>query len=136
MTVQLALVHESLADALREVVQALGGSKRVGQMLRPAKTADEGARWVLDCLNADRREHFSPEDVLLLLREGRRVGAHAGMTFMARDAGYAPPTPLDPADEAAQLQRAFIESVQSQQRMVERLATLGVVPMPREAFRG
>jgi hypothetical protein len=128
-TMQLALVHETLSDALREVVQALGGSKKVGQLLRPSKAADEGARWVLDCLNADRREHFSPEDVLLLLREGRRVGAHAAMAYLASEAGYAPPVPVEPSDEAAELQRSFIESVKQQQRLLERLGQLGVVAL-------
>jgi hypothetical protein len=126
---QLGLVHESLNDALREVVQALGGSKRVGAVMRQTKTPDEAGRWVLDCLNTERREHFSPEDVMWLLREGRRIGAHAAMNHMTREAGYAAPVPVEPADEAAELQRAFIESVRYQQRMLDRLGTLGAVPL-------
>lgn len=70
---QQVLFHESLNDALREVVQTLGGTKKVGVLMRPEKSADEAARWISDCLNPDRREKFDPEQVLWLLREGRRV---------------------------------------------------------------
>lgn len=128
-SLQLQLVHESFNDALREVVQALGGSKKVGAMLRPAKTADEGGRWALDCLNPDRREHFTPDDVLFLLREARRAGCHAALGYLCAEAGYATPQPVEPADEAAELQRAFIESVRQQQRMLDRLGQLGAVAL-------
>lgn len=128
-SLQLQLVHESLNDALREVVQALGGSKKVGAQLRPSKTPDEAGRWVLDCLNADRREHFTPDDVLWLLRAGRRVGCHAAMSYLAAESGYAAPQPVEPADEAAELQRAFIDSVRAQQKMLDRLGQLGAVPL-------
>ncbi len=128
-SLQLQLVHETITDALREVVQALGGSKRVGALLRPAKTADEAGRWVLDCLNSERREHFAPEDVMFILREGRRIGCHSAMAWVASNSGYAVPAPMDPADEAAELQRAFVESVRQQQRMLERLGQLGAVPL-------
>lgn len=37
---QMSLMHESLNDALRETVQAIGGTKKVGCMLWPEMTAD------------------------------------------------------------------------------------------------
>lgn len=61
---QMSLMHETLNDALREVVQAAGGAKKVGGSMFPEKTADDAASRVRDCLNADRREVFSPEQVL------------------------------------------------------------------------
>lgn len=125
---QLQLIHETLNDALREVVQALGGSKKVGPRMRPSKSQDEGARWLLDCLNPDRREKFDPEDVLWLLKEGRRVACHSIMAFMAREGGYEA-TPIDPADEAADLQRQFIEAARAQQKMLDRLEQLGAVAL-------
>lgn len=108
MASQPELFHESLNDALREVVQALGGPKRVGAAMRPEKSPDEAGRWVLDCLNADRREHFHPDQVLWLLREGRRIGCHAGARFMNREAGYAEPVPIDPSDQKQKL----VETIQ------------------------
>lgn len=107
---QTALFYESLNDALRDVVMALGGTKKVGAMMRPEKTVDEAGRWVNDCLNPDRREKFDPEQVIWLLREGRKVGCHAAMHYLCSDTGYAAAQPVEPEDEIAALQRQFIES--------------------------
>ena len=122
---QLELMHESFTDALGFIVQALGGPKKVGVAMRPDLPADHAATWVRDCLNAHRRERFTPDQVLWLLREARRAGVHAGMAFIARDCGYADPVPLEPEDERAQLQRDFAESVRLQAKLVERMERLG-----------
>lgn len=121
---QSALFHESITDALREVVQALGGIKKVGAAMRPEKTVDEAARWLADCLNADRREKLCPEQVLWLLREGRKTGCHAAMSYLAGEAGYAAPITIEPEDELAALQRQFIESTRSMTQMMARIERL------------
>lgn len=126
---QMSLVHDSLVDALREVVTALGGIKAVAPRMRPAKTHDAACTWLKDCLNHDRREKFDDSDIVWLLREGRRVGCHAAMSYLAAESGYAAPQPVEPADEAAELQRAFIDSVRAQQKMLDRLGQLGAVPL-------
>lgn len=127
-TLQLRLHHETINDALVEVVAALGGPKKVGALMRRTLAVDDSSRWVRDCLNPDRREKFGPEDLQFLLREARRVGCHSLMQFMGGEAGYTV-TPVEPADEAAELQRTFIESVRQQQRMLDRLGALGAVPL-------
>ena len=43
------------------------------------------------------------------------------MEFVAADAGYAAPQPIEPRDEMAELQRAFIESVNLQAKLAERM---------------
>lgn len=121
-----ALFHESVTDALREVVQALGGFKVVGAKMRPEKAADEAARWVADCLNAERRERFDPDQALWLLREGRRAGCHAIANYLMREGGYADPSPIEPEDERARLQREFTAAVNALPVLVDRLARLGV----------
>lgn len=121
-----SLFHESITDALREVVQALGGYKAVGAKMRPEKSADEAGRWVADCLNSDRREHFDPDHVLWLLRAGRTAGVHAAMNYYARESGYADPTPIEPEDERARLQREFIEASRVISSIGDRLARLGI----------
>jgi len=119
-------VQETLAEALIEVVRALGGSKRVGALMRPARPADEAARWLRDCLNPERRERLEPDEVLFLLREGRRVGCHAAMRYIAEASGYASPVPIEPADEVAELQRQFNASVKSLERITAALEQRGV----------
>lgn len=100
---QAELFHETFTDALKEIIDTLGGAKKVGHLMRPEKTVDAAGRWVLDCLNVDRDHRFDPEQVLWLLREGRRIGCHAGARFLLREAGYAEPVPLDPADQKQKL---------------------------------
>lgn len=107
---QLALHHESLTDALREVVSAAGGNKEIGVRMFPDMPADHAAQKVRDCLNTDRRERFTPDQVLMLMRIGRQIGCHAAITFMARECGYADPQPIEPEDEVARLQREFVEA--------------------------
>lgn len=118
---QPALFHESLNDALRDVVQALGGTKKIGAMMRPEKTPDEAARWISDCLNPDRREKFDPEQVLWLLREGRKIGCHSGMHYLCAESGYSPAQPVEPKDELAELQRNFIEASKHLSHMADRI---------------
>lgn len=120
-----ALFHESVTDALREVVQALGGFKKVGATMRPEKPVEEAARWVADCLNQDRRERFDPDQVLWLLRAGRAIGSHAAANYLMRESGYSDPIPVDPEDERARLQREFIAAAESVQQIAERLSRVG-----------
>lgn len=120
---QYELIHESINDALREVVQAIGGAKRVGVMMRPEKMPDDAARWISDCLNAERREKFDPDQVMWLLREGRNIGCHSAMYFVGREAGYAVEA-IEPLDEMAELQRKFIDASKGLSKMAERIEHL------------
>lgn len=108
---QIPLFCDSLADAIRAVVLALGGNKRVGNLLWPSLPADEAGRKLAHCLNPDKREKLSPEDFMLILRESRKVNCHAGFAYIAHECGYADPVPLEPEDERAALQRQYIEAV-------------------------
>lgn len=127
MSQQVQLFYESITDVLRALVQALGGAKKVGAAMRGNDIGIEAAgRWVLDCLNPDRRERFTPEQVLWLLAEARKVQFHAGMHYINVEAGYAPPLPVEPEDERAQLQRQVIEATAVLRQSIERLERLGV----------
>lgn len=118
---QPSLFHESINDALREIVQALGGTKKVGAMMRPQKLIDEAGRWVSDCLNPDRREKFDPEEVMFLLREARKIGVHTGINYVCADAGYSNPQPIEPEDERAKLMREFIEAQKLAKQNLDRM---------------
>lgn len=112
---------ETLNDALIACVKACGGSKQVGPVLWPEKAPDAAQRALLDCLNEERPAKLSPEQVMLILRLARAKGCHDGMEFIAADLGYAAPTPVEPRDEVAELQRQFIEAVRSQAALAERI---------------
>lgn len=121
-----SLFHECITDAIREAVQALGGFKKVGAAMRPEKSADEAARWLADCLNADRRERFDPDQVLWIMRESRKIGCHAAANFLMRESGYADPTPIEPEDERARLEREFIDAAKTVQAIAERMQRVGI----------
>jgi hypothetical protein len=102
------LFYESVNDAVRVVVAALGGPKKVGPMLWPA--LGRSAQRLTDCLNDSRDEKLSPEELIKLARWGRDIGCHALASYFNAEAGYGPPIPISPDDEKAELQREFVEA--------------------------
>lgn len=115
---QQALFFDDANDALRTVVQALGGSKVIGAKLWPDKAPDAAGRLLADCLNPSKAEKLSPDQVLLLLRWGHDVGCHAGMQFLANEAGYAI-TPITPEAERDRLADAILEGARTLERAVK-----------------
>lgn len=115
---------ETINDALIECVKALGGSKQVGPRIWPEKTPEGAQRLLLDCLNPDRPQHLTPEQVQFVLGLARAVGCHAGMQFLAASLSYAEPTPVEPEDERVQLQREFIEATKALAAMAQRIEML------------
>lgn len=123
---QTFLFHESLADALKEVISVAGGTKSVAGKLWPEKTPDAAQRTLLDCLNENRPEKLSPEQVLFLMRLGREIGCHAAINYITRDAGYSDPQPIEPEDEKAKLMRDFIAAQKAMSAITDRLANVGL----------
>lgn len=122
---------EGLNQALIECVKAAGGSALVGKKLFPEKSPEAAQRTLLDCLNEERPAKLSPEQVVLVLRLARARGYHGGIAFILADLGYAPTMPIEPKDEAAELQRQFVEAsnriadaVAQAERLAQRIATI------------
>ena len=116
------MFHEDVYDALRDVVRALGGTKRVGPMLWPAKNGAGGR--LRDCLNAGRQETLDCQEMLTLLKWGREIGCHSAMYYLADSTGYQRPDPVQPEDEASELMRRYIEAVKLQKQLAERFELL------------
>jgi len=121
-TPQMPLFYDTYEDAIRDCVTALGGNKAVGNMLWPALPADEAGRKLAHCLNPEKREKLDLGELRLIRRAARQAGVHILAHYEARDAGYTEPQPLNPEDEAAQLQREFIASVKALEQLQARLA--------------
>lgn len=112
MQYEIGECFESVNDALKSAIKALGGFKKVGPKLRPELTgADQAANWLRDCTNPDRRERLTPEQFLMVLRMAREAGYHATMDYVAFDCGYKA-QPVDPQSQEAELQGRFIEAVE------------------------
>jgi hypothetical protein len=120
MQLEIGECFESINDALQSAVNALGGYKKVGPMLRPELPIDQAAGWLRDCLNPARRERLAPEQVMLVLRKAREAGYHAAMQFVAFDTGYKA-TPVDPVSQVEELQERFCDSVQALSQMASKL---------------
>lgn len=112
-TPQIPLFYDTYEDAIRDTITALGGNKKVGNLLWPALPVDEAGRKLAHCLLADKREKLALGELRLIRQEARKVGVHILAHYEARDAGYSEPVPLNPEDEAAQLQREFIAAVKA-----------------------
>ena len=65
-------------------MRALGGTKSVGVALWPSKPATEAQTRLSDCLNPQRRETLTIDEVMLILRRSREVGYHGAMAFVAQ----------------------------------------------------
>lgn len=122
MSDQIPLFVDDCYDALRATVEGLGGYKRVGHDMRPDLSVDAAGRWLADCINPDKREKLSITELGYIRKTARQAGVHVLAAYEAQDAGYAPPQPIAPEDEAAQLQREFIAHVKSLEALQKRLA--------------
>lgn len=121
-TAQIPLFYDTYEDAIRDCVTALGGFKKVGNALWPAMPADDAGRKLAACLNTDKREKLDLGELRLIRREARKAGVHILAHYEARDAGYTEPQPLNPEDEAAQLQREFVSAVKALEVLQKRMA--------------
>lgn len=115
---------ETINEVLIACVKSCGGSKQVAHKLWPEKPLDAAQRHLLACLNEDKAERLSPQQVLLLLRLSRQAGCHIGMQYLAAELGYAEPQPVEPRDEVAELQRQYIEAARAMGKLAERIERL------------
>lgn len=125
---QQDLWHDTLEDAIRSAVDALGGPKRVGAMLWPSKRITDAARLLSHCLETDRAEKLSLGEVELIGRLAHDVGCHTVATYLMRAWGYQDPQPVEPRDEMAELQRQFVRSVEDQKAILRRLERVQAMP--------
>lgn len=118
---QTLLWHDSLAAALEAAVYAIGGPKVVASELWPSKSPQDAARQLHHCLNQDRAEKLSLDEIEWILQRARAAGCHVAMAYLAQRCGYADPQPVEPEDERALLQRQFIEAKDELARLVARM---------------
>ena len=124
-------LFQDLDDALTAAIHALGGFKDLGVRLRPELQMKPvaAAQWLRDCLNPEKRERLNPDQFLTLLRMAREADYHAAKHWIDAELGYAAGAPLNPRDELAQLQRAWIESVHLQKELADKIERLARSPL-------
>jgi hypothetical protein len=117
----------SFNTALVDCVKALGGSGKVGPKLYPEMTNEAAQRKLLDCLNPERTAVLNPEQTVFIMRMARDRGIHIAMDYLCEELSYSVPTPIEPADEIAELQLHFIEAQKSMIELVQRMEKLNGV---------
>ena len=126
---QIDLFYENVHDALKAAVQAAGGAKVVAGRLWPHKAGADSHRELLDALNRDRPRKLDPEETMMVLRLAREAGFHAAKHYIDEQTGSQKTPALDPRDELAELQRAYIESVALQRQIADRMERLSTPPI-------
>lgn len=114
-------MKNELNDELINCIRACGGSKQVAAVLWPEKAPDTAQRLLLACMNEDRAEKLSPDQVLLILRMARDKGYHGGMEFIAESLGYSKPVLVEPRDEMADLMRSFNQGLAGMAELTARM---------------
>lgn len=121
---QATLFHEDIFEALRTDILMLGGPKVVGAMLKPEADPQAAGRWLSDCINTAKAEKLGLEQMIFIMRRAREQGSSAAMYFLADECGYNRPAPLEPEDERAKLQRAYVEATNNLARIAQKAERL------------
>lgn len=133
---QEPLFHERIEDAIGAVTDRLG-RKRISKELWPDKSERDAHNLIDACLNPERKERFTPSQLMFIARKGREAGHHGIVTYLCRELGYADPTPIEPRDELTELLRVSIEERRHQARRDDRIERLlqshGVPSRPGDA---
>lgn len=98
-------MRRTAEEAMRIAVDALGGDKSVGYLLRPEMDPILSGQWVAHCLAPHRREKFSLAQQLLILARSQAAGEHRPFEILAEICGYRVTAVIDPAEEIADMAR-------------------------------
>ena len=79
---------ECAEDALKAAVQALGGSKIVGQMIWPDKTVDNASRLLMDVLNPNRAEKLDMSQIMFIFKKAKEVGCYSPFVWFSLECGF------------------------------------------------
>ena len=120
MTQEL-LWQDSLADALSSGIERAGGFKRIGAELWPEKTAQEAGKELQRCLNADRREKLSLEQIELILRRIREAECMVPFAYINQTNDLEPPKAITKETARERLQREYIAAVQTLGKITDRM---------------
>lgn len=123
------LHYEDFNDAMHDLVLSLGGYKKVGPMLWPEKPLDDAAGLLRHCLNRTRREKLDGEQLLFLMRKAREINFHGAKYFFDEATGYQKSAPLNPKDEAEELQRRSEALVAELKHCLDRQERLTRAPL-------
>lgn len=115
-----ALWFEDIFDAIRADSIAIG-PKILAGLLWPEKPIEQAARLLADCLNRDRSQRLTPEQVSLIVKEARKANSFCTIAFICSEANLSIPQPVDPESEKDRLRREVVNAANTFKQLVERL---------------
>lgn len=118
---------DTLTDAVMALIDACGGPKKVGAELRPDLDAESAGEWLFKALSPKRREVLSAEQLIKLLAVGRHHGCHVLMGFIAQQACYVRPEPIQLEHAVADATARMNDLQERMVREMDRLQRLTVV---------
>lgn len=107
--------------ALKQLVLALGGPKKAGPLIWPNKSPATAYQHLMACLDSQRRERFSPDELIRLFRAGHAIGVHGAMFAFAGECGYSNPIPVTTEDERAELQKQVLRAVARMEELADKM---------------
>ena len=107
-------------EALKAVVQELGGSKVIGSQLWPDKGIENSARLLNDCLNIHRAEKLDVKQITFILSKAKELGKHTAFNWIAGEIGYE----IHPITKEAELDRVTLVVEEAGKNLVAALETL------------
>ena len=117
---QPALFHERIEDAMDEVIRVCGGRKSFACEMWPDKPQRDAHNLLDACLNPDRREKFSPGQLLYIMKRGRAVNCNSLMFYFAAECGF----DVRPIQREEEVDRLTIVIEQSSKTLAAAMNTL------------
>ena len=85
---QLEPTFDHPEDAIKALVQEMGGSKVIASQLWPDKAVENASRLLNDCLNIRRPEKLDVSQIMMILYQAKEQGRHSTMKWIAGELGY------------------------------------------------
>lgn len=116
------LFYESALQAVEiAIAESAFTYKQVASHLWPAKKPDTAYARLKACLNDDKDEKFSFEEIIEICKH---IDRYDPLYFFADECSHSRGEPCAPEDEAANLQREFIASAKRMENIAARIEKL------------
>lgn len=112
-------------EALRTAVEALGGLKEVGHLLRPDIDPVSAGQWLSHCLSQGKRDKLASTQIDYIFDHAAQIGAHEALQgwCRGRGAGYTA-APTAPAVALAEAQQRALAAKQEAEQAAQDIQQL------------
>lgn len=113
---------ESAESATKHAIQASGREvKDVAHALWPDKTVEAARTALSNALNEHRSERLTADQHIFI---ARYTGRHDWLYYACQQLSHSRPTPVTPAEQAAELQQALFETADQMRSLLDRVSAL------------